>query len=176
MQVLGLLLVLINIGAIAVPVATVAVMNLDNPVRMIIPPKVEQIATGLINTDKPFEPPAYVSSTIDVSTRTVSAVFSFTNPLNLDLKINSVSADVVCAEHAFALGDAGLKSPVQLDRGASGLITIVFTWTQQAEQHFETDHAGASSVDVNLVNLGLDVSGIQVQVPQSISLNVPLTQ
>jgi len=176
MQILGLILVLINIGAIAVPVTAVALMNLDNPIEMVVPPKVEQIITGLTNTGGSLEPPQYVSSTVDVSSKTVSAVFSFTNPFNLDLRINSVSADVVCVAHTFALGDAELSSPVRLDKGTTAMITIVFTWTQQAEQHFMTAHAGATSVDVELVNLGLDVSGITVQVPESISLNVPLTQ
>jgi len=176
MQILGLILVLINIGAIAVPVTAVAVINLDNPIEMIVPPKVEQIVTGLTSTGGSLEPPQYVSSTVDVSSKTVSAVFSFTNPFNLDLRIDSVSADVVCAAHAFPLGEAELSSPVRLDRGTTVMITIVFTWTQQAEQHFMTEHVGATSVDVELVNLDLDVSGITVQVPESISLNVPLTQ
>lgn len=176
MQTLGLILVLINIGAIAVPVTAVTVMNLDNPIEMIVPPKVEQIVTSLTSTGGSWEPPQYVSSTVDVSSQTVSAVFSFTNPFNLDLRINSISADVVCVAHTFALGDAELSSPVQLNRGTTAMITIVFTWTQQAEQHFMTEHAGATSVNVELVNLDLDVSGITVQVPESISLNVPLTQ
>lgn len=176
MQILGLILVLINVGAIAVPVTAVAVMYWENPIEMIVPPEVEQIVTGMINTDQPVELPQYVSSTYDLSSRTVSAVFSFTNPFNLALRISSVSADVVCAAHTFTLGDASLSSPVQLDEGATAMITIVFTWTQEAEAHFEAEHAEATSVDVELVNLGLDVSGITVQVPESISLNVPLVQ
>jgi hypothetical protein len=176
MQVLGLILVLINIGAIAVPVTAVAVMNLDNPIEMIVPPKVEQIVTGLASTGNSVGPPQYVSSTVDEASKTVSAVFSFTNPFNLDLRINSVSADVICAAHTFALGDAGLSSPVELDRGTTAMITIVFTWTQEAEAHFLAAHEGETGVDVTLVNLGLNVSGITVEVPESISINIPLTQ
>jgi hypothetical protein len=176
MQILGLILILINIGAIAGPVTAVAVVYRDNPIEMVVPPEVEQIVTNTLNTARPVELPQYISSTCDPSARTVSAIFSFTNPFNLDLRINSLSADIMCIDHRFALGSARLSNPVQLDEGATAMITIVFTWTQEAEEHFQTAHPEATSIDIEMVNLGIDVSGITVQVPESINLNVPLVQ
>ena len=93
-----------------------------------------------------------------------------------DLNYNSVYADVKCAAHGFALGHAMLCNPVQLDAGATAVITIVFTWTQEAEEHFQNVHSGATNVDIEMVNLGIDVSGITVQAPESINLSVPLVQ
>jgi hypothetical protein len=38
-------------------------------------------------------------------------------------------------------------------------------------------HAGAASIDIDLVNLVVDVSGITVQTPEHVSIpNVPLPQ
>jgi hypothetical protein len=176
MQILGLILVLINVGAIAAPVTAVAVIYSSNPVEMVIPPQVEQIVSSTLNTGESVEPPQYVSSTFDPSTRTITASFSFTNPFNLDLRIKSVSADVKCAAHDFTLGNASLSNPVQLDAGATAIINIIFTWTQEAEDHFNTMHSGETSVDIKMVNLGIDVSGITVQAPESIDLSVPLVQ
>lgn len=176
MQILGLILVLINVGAIAVPVATVAVVYSYNPVEMIIPPQVEQIVSSTINTGESIEPPQYVSSTFDQATKTITVTFRFTNPFNLDLKIKSVSADVECAAHGFILGNASLSNPVELDARATAVINIVFTWTQEAEDHFINRHSGEESIGVKLVNLGIDVSGITVQLPESIDLIVPLVQ
>jgi hypothetical protein len=176
MHILGLILILINVGAIAVPVTAVAVMYMDNPVEMVVPPEVEQIVSKMTNPERAFEEPQYVSSTYDLSSRTVSALFSFTNPFNLDLRINSVFADVLCVGHAFRLGEAKLSNPVELGEGATAMITIVFEWTQEAEEHFDALHSGATSVDIELINMGIAVSGITVQVPESVNLTVPLIE
>jgi hypothetical protein len=176
LHILGLILILVNIGSIAGPVAAVAVVHMNNPIEMIVPPEVEQLVTSAIGTSRPVELPQYVSSTYNVSTRTISATFSFTNTLNLDLRIKSVSADVVCIAHDFALGHARLSNPVQLDKDATAMITVIFTWTQEAEDHFQAMHSGATSLNIEMVNLGIDVSGITVQVPESITLSVPLVQ
>ncbi len=176
MQILGLILILINIGAIAAPVAVVAVIYSNNPVEMVVPPQVEQIVSSTIDTGESIEPPQYISATFDPATRTITASFSFTNPFNLDLKIKSVSADVECAAHSFTLGNASLSNPVQLDARATAIINIIFTWTQEAEDHFNAMHSGETNMGITLINLGIDVSGITVQVPESIALVVPLVQ
>jgi hypothetical protein len=176
MQILGLILILINVGAIAAPVTAVAVVYSSNPVEMVIPPEVEQIVNSTINTGESVQPPQYISSTFDPSTKTITASFSFTNPYNLNMRIKSVSADVKCATDDFMLGNASLVTPVQLDARSTAVINIIFTWTQEAEDHLNTMHSEQTNLDVILVNLGVDVSGITVQVPQSIDLNVPLVQ
>jgi len=176
MNILGLLLILINVGAIAGPVAGIAVVYRANPVEMIIPPEVEEIVTGTIGTNKPIELPQYVSSNYDSATPTVVATFSFTNPFKVDLRINSLSADVECVDHVFALGHAELSNPVQINEGATAMITVIFIWTQAAADHFVTAHTGAATIDINLTNLGLDVSGITIETPENIRVNVPLLQ
>ena len=176
MHILGLLLILINVGAVAGPLAGVAIVYRDNPVEMIIPPEVEEVLTSTINTNKPVELPKYVSSAYDIATKTVTATFSFTNPFKVDLKVNSLSADVECANHVFALGHAELDNPVQINEGATAMISVVFIWTQEGENHFVTAHAEAASIDVNLINLGVDVSGITIETPETMRVNVPLLQ
>ena len=175
MHILGVLLILVNVGAVAGPVTGVAIVYNENPIEMIIPPEVEQIINDTIDTNKPVEIPQYLSSTYDTATRTVTATFIFTNPYQLDLKIKSLSADVECTTHTFALGHATLPAQVQIDKGATVTITVVFVWTQAAEEHFGTAHTGAANIDIRLTNLGVDVSGITIETPESIIANVPLT-
>lgn len=147
----------------------------DNPVEMIIPPDLEEIAT--VGTDaKAIELPKYVGSTYDAASRTVTAEFSFTNPFDSDLVLNSVSADVECSAHVIPLGHAELTNPLEVRAGTTATIVIVFTWTQTAENHFLTAHQNADSIDIVLVNLGLDVSGIDIETPENINLTVPLAQ
>ncbi len=176
MQILGLILALISIGAVAGPVAGVVLIYQNNPVEMIVPSEIEDLIAGSFGADEPFELPQYVSSSFDPSTQTLTATFSFANPFELDLRVNSLSADVKCAIHAFNLGNAELVDPVPIDAGDTALIPVVFKWTQAAEDHFLTAHSGATSIDIELVNLGVDVSGITIETPESVSVNVPLPQ
>jgi hypothetical protein len=176
MNILAVLLILIYAGAVAGPVTGVAMMYSDNPVEMIIPPEVQEIVTSTVDTEKPIELPQVVSSSYDPATQTVTAIFNFTNPLDVDLRINWLSADIECTSHAFALGHAQLSGPVEINKDATAMITVVFVWTQSAEAHFVTSHAGATTIDINLINLGIDVSGITIEAPESMTVNVPLSQ
>ena len=175
MHILAVLLLLINVGAVAGPVAGVAIVYQSNPMEMIVPPQVEQVISQAIETNNPIEMPQYLSSTYDLATKTVTATFTFTNPFQMDLKIKSLSADVECTTHAFALGYATLPEAVRIDKGATATITVVFVWTQAAEEHFLTAHKDASNIDIRLTNLGVDISGIKIETPETIVVNVPLT-
>jgi LEA14-like dessication related protein len=174
LHVLGLILVLINIGAIAAPVTAVVVMHQNNLVEIVVPPEVEEIVTNTFSIGSSFSLPQLIDSEYNEATKTVVATFSFTNPFNFELKVNSLSADVQCSEHSFMLGSAGLKEAVQLNPDQITIITVVFTWTEAAETHFKTEHAEASNISVDLVNVVIDVSGITIETPEHVNLNVPI--
>src|SRR5512139_3929826 len=133
MQKVGLVLILINILAIAGPIAGVAAVYYNNPVEMIIPADVEEAVTAAIETDETLELPQYIDSTYDTDSRTVTATFSFKNPFEFDLTVNTVSADVECATHSFSLGHAQLSNPVTIPADTTATIAVVFAWTQTAE-------------------------------------------
>ena len=174
MHVLGLILVLINVGAIAAPVTAVVVMHQSNLVEIIVPPEVEEIVTNTFNIGSSFSLPQLIDSEYNQADRTVIATFSFTNPFDFELRVNSLSADVQCSEHSFMLGSAGLKEAVQLNPDQTTIITVVFTWTEAAESHFKTEHAEANNIGLELVNIVIDVSGITIETPEHVNLNVPI--
>jgi hypothetical protein len=107
--------------------------------------------------------PVFVGAQIDNVSRTFSVTVNFTNTLGLDgLTLNAVSADAQCSQHGYQLGTISLASPVTIDSGETAQITVTGAWTQDAENHVLTEHSGATSVDVNLVNLTVDVNGIVI--------------
>jgi hypothetical protein len=118
--------------------------------------------------------PKYIGSSYDTASRIVTVTFSFTNPLKSDLKVNSIAADVECTAHTFPLGRAELDKPVLINPGETRTIEVVFTWTQTAENHFLTEHPNAKSIDILLVNLDLDISGMTIETPESVALTIPL--
>jgi hypothetical protein len=193
MQALGLILILLNVGAIVGPIAGVVVVYHNDLQAIVVPPEVQQIVGNTINTltlSSPNSPatsdqtnssnvnlemPQYVNACVDPASRTVTAVFNFTNPFSVSLTINALSADVVCHAHGFLLGNAVLSSPVEFVSMQTADITIVFTYSVAAQQHVESEHAGQSTVNVDLKNITINISGITVQTPETYNVDIPLS-
>ena len=157
MQILGLILILITVGSIAVPVAGVVIIYSDDLSQLIIPSELEEVLSETINTDESIELPVYVSSTYDISSRTVEAIFRFTNPFDFDITLNILSADLECLAHHFSLGSASLNNEVQINGGETEDMIINFMWTVAAEDHFLNEHATESTITIQLMNIQLDV-------------------
>jgi hypothetical protein len=117
----------------------------------------------------------FVDSQYDATSRTVTATFQFTNPFKFDLTVDSMTADIQCDAHDFPMGHAIISNPVDVLAGETAAIDVVGTWTQDAINHFQTAHAGAQSIDVELVGLTINVNGINVQTNEHIKIaNVPI--
>ena len=173
MQLLGLLLLLLNVGSIAAPVAGVAIVHSNNITEIIMPPELETIIDETVNVASQFELPQFIEATWDEDSFTCEIAFSFTNTFDFDLTLNEVSANIKCTEHGVALGHAELSEMVHLVPEQTQIITIIFTWTEEAENHFLNEHSEDLSVDVTLTNLVLDVSGISIETPEHIVLSIP---
>jgi hypothetical protein len=119
--------------------------------------------------------PVFVGAQIDNISRTFSVTVNFTNTFGVDLILNAVSADAQCSQHGYPLGTISLANPVTINAGETSQITVSGSWTQDAENHVQTEHAEATSVDVNLVNLTVDVNGIVISQPEPISVgSIPI--
>jgi hypothetical protein len=175
MQKIRLLLTLITLATIVGPIAGILLVYQNNLLGLVIPPEVNKIMNGTFVTGNPLEPPVFVDSQYNVTSQTVALTFRFTNPFNFDLTINSMSADIQCDAHNFPLGHATLNNPVNIRASETATITVLGTWTQDAINHFQTAHAGAQSIDVELVGLTINVNGINVQTNEHIKIsNVPI--
>jgi len=174
MQHLGLVLILLNIGAIAAPITGVVLIYSNDLSQIFIPSEVEDVVSNTIGSEESIELPQYVSSSYDPSSRIAHVTFSFTNPFDFDLSLNTVSANIVCLDHNVALGSAALNNQVTIEQEVTQEIIINFVWTQAAETHFLSQHVSESAVDVKLVDMKLDVSGINIEVPEEIIVSVPI--
>ena len=173
MQILGIILILINVGAIATPIAGVILIHSSNISEIIIPPEIEEIISNTINTEESIEL-QYVSSSYDTSTRTGQATFNFTNPFELTLVLNTISANLECKNHNIALGHAALNDQVQINEKETQELTIKFVWTEIAQTHFLNEHASETSIDVKLEDMQLDISGINIEIPEQVTLTLPI--
>ena len=173
MQLVGVILLLISVGTVVGPVGAVAYTYRDNLAQMVVPTQLNEIVNG---TNSAFLTPVFVGSQVNVLARTFSVTVNFTNTLGYDLTINSVSAQAVCTEHNYSLGTIGLASPAMALANETTTITVSGSWTQDAENHILSQHLGATSVDVNLIELTIDVNGVTVQQNEPVSVgNIPIT-
>ena len=166
-----LLLTLITIAIIVVPIVGMLLAYQNNLLGLFIPPEINEIADDFMGGDGTngagLEPPTMVGEPeYNEATRTYSATFQFKNSFPVDLTIKSLSGNIVCYEHGFTLGNASLSKPVSIDAGETGTLTVLGTWTEEAISHFHTAHAGEDTVDVVLVDMAVDISGIQLQMDQ----------
>ena len=174
MQLLGIFLILLNISAIAAPVAGVIIMNTDDLSQVIIPSNVEEIMSNTIGNEESIELPQYVCSSFDPETRTAQLTFSFTNTFEFDLVLNTMSAKIKCLDHGIKLGYAKLKEEIEIKQKETQEIIIKFVWTKEAETHFLAKHIDQTAVDVKLVDIELDISGISIDVPEEVTLSLPI--
>lgn len=174
MQALGLVLVLINIGVIVGPVAAAVIVYSDNLPALVVPPQVNQLINETAELGSQIQLPQLVNYTYNQTAKTVTVIFNFTNPLNLNVTVNALSANVVCNEHNFNLGHVGITNPVELNKDTPAYITAVFSWTTEAENHFLTNHATKSTISISLENIIVDISGITVEAPSRYNIgNIP---
>jgi hypothetical protein len=170
-----LILTAITIAINVVPVAGILLLYQNNMQGLVIPPGINKITNGGFIMEEPLGNPTLVDSQYNVTSQTVTLTFQFTNPFNFDLTINSMSADVQCYDHNFPLGNAALNNPVNIRANKTATMTMLGTWTQDAINHFQKAHAGAQSIDVDLVGLIINVNGINVQTSEHIKIpNVPI--
>ena len=173
MQLLGLFLILLSVGAFAAPASGVIIMHSDDLSEVIVPEGLEEIVADMTAEDA-IELPSYVSSSVDADSRTAEVVFSFTNSFEFDLTLNMIAANIRCVDHDVLLGHAELEDQVEIEQGETEEIVVIFIWSADAEEHFLEEHADESVVDVKLVEMEIDVSGITVKVPNEVFLALPI--
>lgn len=196
MQAIGVILLLISIGTIVGPVGAVVVMYRDNLPALVIPPEIKDLMNGNSNllannavTDDSstnqngtadigpmgFVMPTFVSATVDAPTRIFTVTVNVTDFLNYDLTLNTINATVENSQDGSKLASIHLSSPVLISAGKFEFVTVSGQWSQAAED-FYNSHPDATSINVRLTNVAIDVNGIVVQTTEPINVGaVPLS-
>ena len=72
------------------------------------------------------------------------------------------------------LGTITFVGPVNVGAAQTVTVDFIFTWAPSAESTLQTQNPAATSINVNLVNLTVDISGITVQMTQSTSATMEI--
>lgn len=174
MQAVGVILTLITIASILGPMATVAIQYNGNLSEVIVPHEISEMLTSTLGTGQ-FEMPVFVSSQYDNISRVATLTVNFTNTFAYNLTLKSISGNVQCSLHNQTLGLLSLENVVEIPAGETTQIPVVCALTESATSHFQAEHSGASSVDVKVVNLTVNVNDVMVELSESVDLpNIPI--
>jgi len=170
-----LLLTLITIAIVVIPIVGMLLAYQGNLLGLFVPPEINQIADDLMggngDNGSGLEPPTMVGEPqYDEASRTFAVTFQYKNSFPMDITVKSLTGNIECDEHRFPLGNASLSEPVSIDAGETGTLTVLGKWTEDAlgeTGHFKTEHGDEETVDVVLVDMAVDISGIQIQLDQN---------
>ena len=181
MRIVNIVLFLLSVGIVLGPICAVVIANSNDLTQLILPPEIKDI---LLGNYSPINgggnglgeigglTPEFVSQTIDISQRNFTNTVNFKNDFNFDLELNSFDAGIQDSAGRI-LGNISLSDPISLAAGESIPVEILGEWTEQAESII----GQASSVDVKLVDLTIDINGVTIQLPElDEDINIPLTR
>ena len=189
MQALSIVLVLISIGTILGPVGAVVIIYHNDLTQLVIPPQIRDILNGnstIIpsigqsdngNSDTGgLMTPVLVSATSNVAAQSFTGIFNVTNPFNYNLTLNSFSSDVEVSQDNIPAGSFSLSNPVTVNAGETSQLTITGHWTQAAQDYITNIYsAGATSVDISVSNVAININGITIQSAGTIHVgNIPM--
>ena len=198
MQMVGVLLTLLSIILVVAPVGAVVVIYQNDLTQLVIPPEINEIINGnstsfIVDEDYSVEGnysinggddsfinelivPTFVSATIDNDANTFTVVADITNNVRYNFTLDTLTTEVRTASDHYRLVTVNLSQPTTLISGETSRVTIVGSWTQNAEDYFIQNYSGATSISVELINTSIAVNGITVDYPDTITIgDIPLT-
>ena len=187
MQALSIVLLLLSIGTILGPIGAVVVIYHNDLSQLVIPPQIRDIMNGnsnLIphgNSDgngnsglDGLMKPVFVSAQSNVAAHTFTGIFNVTNTLNFTLTLNSFSTDVEFTQANIPAGSLSLSSPVTVLAGETSQLIISGHWTQEAQHYIANNYPGATSMDITLTNIAININGITIQSAGPVQVSVPM--
>ncbi len=177
MKKVKIFLTLLTIAIVVAPIAIEVLLYHDNLLGLIIPSEITDIVSGndggnsngnsngldsLLNSE--FEMPQPVGDPhYDPATKTVAYTFSFTNPLPTAIEVDDVRAGIISHNDGFFIGNMTIDEPLKLDPGQTADITALLILSDDAINYLETKSETQSSINIDLVDLNVNLAGLQVQ-------------
>jgi hypothetical protein len=174
-----ILLTLLSVMIIVLPLAVQVLAYQDNLIGLIIPPEIANMANGSSNSSSianlPFQPPQIVKEP-EYNPETKTATFTFTNPLKTEMSVKTLEAGVKCHDHDVMLGNVSIGDSLTLIPGQSVEIQALGQLSDEAVNHFLTQHASSNNVNVDFSNLNVEFGGVQIQLDEQNIGWIPIPQ
>jgi hypothetical protein len=98
------------------------------------------------------------------ATGAISYPFNFTNPLNTQISLDQMSAEVVGGNNV-PLGNVSIQ-PTTIAPGANVILDITGNLNKSTVSQLSAQNSGAANLNISLENVNFDVDGVKVHVNQ----------
>lgn len=189
MKKIKILLALLTIAITVTPIVIEVLLYHDNLLNLIIPSEITDLISGgdhssnsLVNNNavdgllnsqfelpKPIGEPQY-----NPETKTLSATFNFTNPLQTPISVDNLSSGIVSHSDNVFLGNLSIDKPIRLDPGQTAGITASAILSDEAIDYLMSKPENQQTINIDLVDLNFDLAGIQVQLDKQNIGDIPI--
>jgi hypothetical protein len=161
-----LLLTILSVAIFVVPLTIQVIAYQDNLLGLVFPPELANLTNGNSNAiNSQFKPPELVGQPeYNPNTQTATFTFRFTNPLNTEMNVGRLEAGIKCHDHGILLGNASIGDGLKLAPKETVQIIASGRLSDEAVNHFRTQHAYDDDVNIDFVNLNVEVGGVKIQV------------
>ena len=160
-----LALTLLSIAIVVIPLAGAMLIYRNNLVGLVVPPELKNLGTNVSNdnsTGLPLQLPTLAEEPqYNQKTGAFSYPINFTNPLNSEISVDQMSAEIKFKDNNAILGNISITKPIQIAPGETGLINATGTLDPQKVSQIQAQY----SEDINnivLENVNIVVSGVNM--------------
>jgi hypothetical protein len=170
---LKLALSVISILIIAVPLSTLAVLSSGNFMDTVVTPSIKDAFSSGLSSQTQLYPQA-TDANYYAQNSTVSFTFTFTNPLNINLKVYSITSNVTSTDDKW-IAYITLDNPTDILPHQTAELKVSGTLQTGVTDYLTQQVAGgASSLDLVFENLDVSVGGLTVHRWQVDAGSLPL--
>ncbi len=167
-------LTILTILIAVVPMTTYVIIYRENPVDLILPNSLAELFMGSIDdlatvdnihfAGMYFSFPTLVGDPVLHQNGTLNLIYKFTNPLDGQITINAINAEIVCLDHDYTLGHVFIE-PATLEPNQTLEFNVTGVLTPQAIEHITTQHNKQNSINTEFKNFSVDLTGIKITMP-----------
>ncbi|MCW4025287.1 MAG: hypothetical protein NWF01_09675 [Candidatus Bathyarchaeota archaeon] len=174
MKKLKLALAVVSVLIVVVPIAALVLVYSDNLMDTVIPQDIKSaFSSGLSSQSELY--PQVLTGTFNSEDNTVSFQFNITNPLNTELTVTSLTANIIAFDDNKPLGNIALSSPATIEIGKSVVLQVSGQLNAGLDEYFANYVSGGyQSIHVAFQNLNIKAGGIQIQMNHQDAGSIPL--
>lgn len=188
MKKVKIFLTLLTIAITVTPIVIELLIYHDNLLNLVIPPEITDLIKGnnensnsnvnsnfidsLLNSE--FELPQLVGEPkYDPETKTLTATFSFTNPLQTPISVDKLSSGILSHNDGVFLGNLTIDNPININPGQTAQITAKALLSDESVNYLKAKSENQNSINIDLIDLNVDSAGVNVQLEKQNIGDIP---
>ena len=173
MNKLKIFLTVLSVLITVIPIGTQVFIHRDNLVGLVIPStfndllntSVDDISTAdsVDIAGFSFQLPVLLNAEFFFHDSTVKMLYTFTNPLDAEITLTSMDAEIICVADNFILGSISIE-PTHFDPNQTLEIPVTCVLSRQALEHIAIEHQGQDSIKTEFKNFSVELIGVKIHI------------